>query len=720
MKKNTPPPKYLIILCTCLLFFSCGLTKDSPDKKANILGLNSIETSCKSKELRPHLILEQDISEDINCLEHGINQYIQIVRREESNYILLSRLQQFINKFFPKESKKTNQILKLTLQVNSLLFNDKSDRVSIDNIPLIFEILRLINSEGQLIYQLSTTINASNYSSLKDKLRLLVSDNLSRLQEILEKRSAGSNSFDIIQFINTYNKISLHSKIQPKSISHLLSLKKLFLGGNKNILTTNELSNLIGKVTNLTFSVLDILYANNSSHDIKARQLSYINQIKNISKNIADQGEQEIIFHHEDIITLIDIFTNLNTKNLERSFYILKEKMIGGNPVEYRLKDIKKIISLIKDLSEQLYFNTVTFDYLKKEMKSSSQIQNLSHRPPQVIYQDISKHKLYNYWKDFKKYIYQYRFFPAQNKIQQYDDNYHRSKYGLEQITFLRWVLKHTLKVWGHSYSSDEFMLSKYELNDVIMDNEGILKELNLWRDDTDKFISELITSIDLFQYNSDGDGILDAIEISEYINTALSGEQFTNIIHSKVLAHCPVINIETQAVSLKCFRKNIFSIIFSELKHQKYFKKLYRYIFFNSDEEIKQFLLNVEQASRLDSHNKKLINKVGLTRMLVTLSNIENIFIRYDLNKDNKLGYSELSLSYERFSDTILSLAQTENKKLGKSIFWYFVKNMKIPSKFKLLVFHAVAKKRKIISKRLNLSSIMLYFTQNSKQLLK
>ena len=128
--------KYLIIVCTCLLIFSCGLTKDSPDEEAQTLGLNSIETSCSSKELRPHLILEQDISEDINCLEQGINQYTQIVRRKENSYILLSSLQKFINKFFPKKSEKTNQVLKLTLQVNSLLFNDKEDRVSISNIPL--------------------------------------------------------------------------------------------------------------------------------------------------------------------------------------------------------------------------------------------------------------------------------------------------------------------------------------------------------------------------------------------------------------------------------------------------------------------------------------------------------------------------------------------------------------------------------------------------------
>ncbi|MBT6326573.1 MAG: hypothetical protein HOJ35_11435, partial [Bdellovibrionales bacterium] len=565
--------KYLIIVCTCLLIFSCGLTKDSPDEEAQTLGLNSIETSCSSKELRPHLILEQDISEDINCLEQGINQYTQIVRRKENSYILLSSLQKFINKFFPKKSEKTNQVLKLTLQVNSLLFNDKEDRVSISNIPLIFEILRLINSKGQLIYQLSSTLNASNYTSLKGKLHLLISEGLNRLQEILLKRSASNNTFDIIEFINTYNKITLQNKIKLKSISHFLSLKKLFLGGNKNIITNNELSNLLGKINHLTFSILDIIYINQNSYDIKTKQLNYLNQIKNISKNIADQGEQEIIFYHEDITNLIDLFTNLNTKNLERSLYILKEKMIGGNAAEYRLVDIKKIILLVKDLSEKLYFNTVTFDYLQTEMDSSSQIHTLNQRPPQLIYQGISKHKLYKYWKDFKKYIYQYRFFPAQNKIQQYDDDYHRSKYGLEQITFIRWILKHSLEVWGHSYFSDEFMLSKYELTDIIMDNEGILKELNLWRDDTEKFVSELITSIDLFQYNSDGDGVLDAVEISEYINTALSGQQFTNIVHSQVLIHCPVINIETQAVPIKCFRENIFNIIFSELKHQKYFK---------------------------------------------------------------------------------------------------------------------------------------------------
>lgn len=712
--------KYLIIVCICLLHFSCGLTKDSPDEKAHTLGLNSIESSCSSKGLRPDLILEQDISEDINCLEQGIYQYIQIVRRKENSYILLSSLQKFINKFFPKQSKKTNQVLKLTLQVNSLLFNDKKDRVSISNIPLIFEILRLINSKGKLIYQLSTTINPTNYPSVKNRLNTLISEGLNRLQKILVKRSASNKTFDIIEFINTYNEITHQNKIKLKSISHFLSLKKLFLGGNKNFVTNNELSNLLGKINDLTFSILDIIYINQSSYDIKIKQLNYLNQIKNISKNIADQGEREVIFYHEDIINLIDLFTNLNTKNIERSLYILKEKMIGGNAEEYRLIDIKKIILLMKDLSEQLYFNTITFEYLQSEMDSSGQIYTLNQRPPLLLYQYISKHKIYKYWKDFKKYIYEYRFYPAQNKIQQYDDDYHRSKYGLEQITFIRWVLKHSLEVWGHSYFSDEFMLSKYELTDIIMDNEGILKELNLWRDDTDKFVSELITSIDLFQYNSDGDGVLDAVEISEYINTALSGQQFTNIVHSKVLTHCPVINIETQSVPIKCFRKNIFNIIFSELKHQKYFKKLYQYTFFNSDEEIKKFLLNVEQASRLDSHDKQLMNKVGLTRMLVTLSNIENIFIRYDLNKNNKLDYSELNLSYTRFSDTILTLAKTENNKLGKSIFWYFIKYMKIPTKLKLVLFHAVTPKRKIVSRRLNLSSIMLYFTRNSKQLLR
>ena len=101
---------FLIFSLLCLS--SCGLNDEKP-ADADVYDLSNLEGSCELNTDALTDILEKDIKKDIDCLESNLNQFVDFVRRADSNFINRTELSKFIIKFFPESRNIAGDLLKL-------------------------------------------------------------------------------------------------------------------------------------------------------------------------------------------------------------------------------------------------------------------------------------------------------------------------------------------------------------------------------------------------------------------------------------------------------------------------------------------------------------------------------------------------------------------------------------------------------------------------------
>src|SRR5690606_15776003 len=117
--------------------------------------------------------------------------------------------------------------------------------------------------------------------------------------------------------------------------------------------------------------------------------------------------------------------------------------------------------------------------------------------------------------------------------IQYYTNSYRRYLTGVNLQTLIRFGLEKAFQGYGHPVldpvtGKTRFMAATIdELRAMFIDFKTAFVELKLWPNFFERFLSECQNSSDLFQFQSDGDGLINHTEASEYV---------ANIVSSKTL----------------------------------------------------------------------------------------------------------------------------------------------------------------------------------------
>ncbi|MCR9206112.1 MAG: hypothetical protein NXH75_16130 [Halobacteriovoraceae bacterium] len=152
----------LVAFIMSFSFFSCGLGDDAPED-TGIYDLGNLDGGCELKTENLHNILDQDVSKDIDCLKANLDQFVQFVRREDSNFIGRVELNRFTDKFFPDGQEVVGNLLKLVYDVNTLLLRDPKDKISVKNLDRFFKLFYIVNNEGRSLNALFTGLTKENY-----------------------------------------------------------------------------------------------------------------------------------------------------------------------------------------------------------------------------------------------------------------------------------------------------------------------------------------------------------------------------------------------------------------------------------------------------------------------------------------------------------------------------------------------------------------------------
>ncbi|MBT7609257.1 MAG: hypothetical protein HN576_05845 [Bacteriovoracaceae bacterium] len=715
--RNLKRQTFITVILSLFILGGCGLN-DYKDETLEVYDLGQLKGTCKFDTKKLGKILSEDIMFDIKCLESNLNQFVDFVRREDQDYIERHQLQQFVEKFFPENTASIDGMLTLVFELNSLLLKDPRSRIHIKNLPLFFNIFRVVNTDGRKLSQLYKDFDKTKYWERRDNIFEAISDLTNKALKIIgEKQSNINVEVNITDFIENLTEIMSKghdTELDFSMVESFLFVKRLFLGGEKDIITSFEFDDLLKSLPGLVIVLQDAIFAEGKVFNADSEKYYlYVKAIEDIQGFFQPFEADELILTHNDLLDLIKQLCKekYNVDNIGKSIYAIKERLVGGDSDIYSFADLINLMSWGSQIFESFFFNEVTWDHLADVLEQNKKLNNL-RMPDLPEYKLINKKRAKVHWKHFNEITKQFRLFQDDSSRILYNYRVNRTRKGYNSITIFRWLITKLMNSYGTNRETG-LSVSKDQLRTVVYDLEGILRELKLWQEDTERFITEVIGGSDNFQYQANGDGYAGKEEASEYFLTIFAASDIRKEMFVKMQVYCPLTAEDDESFEVSCYRSHFFNIFFDEMNLGSHFPMLKKYLYKIGSAKAQRHLKNMENYSRIIADPNLPMTQTDLTRLIIGLSNVETLVVRYDANQNGQLKGSELTNAFKVFKKLIIQVGGLDGstKFLAKSIFLYMVKKMEKPSITKLLAFHFFGNKKKIYAERYNVGAILSFF---------
>ena len=655
---------------------------------------------------------------------------------------MISDLNDFIRKFFQGQSESIVKGLSVIFQLNMILLKDEADQISRGNISPLFDLLIEVNRDAIVITDVLTEMskkeNQGRFFELRGQFNLAVTHFAQTTLSIIAKKSHGQQ-LNIKTFIlESAKKIGIND-VDADTIDAVIFLKKILVGGARDIITADEVEQLIGKVPAILNLTFDMFYVsgNNFKSDADYAQF-YLENIREMYKVIEFNQDNFQLLKVDQLTKLIKKVIGPTTKfdvdKFTPTLIALKSKLLKSDGDAFMLLDAKTILNLVEEITEQLYFDTLTYDAYQETLAVPNAITYLA--PIKLPgYEYLSERRLKELQENFQEIAIKFRYFRDETThLQYYGNEFKRSKYGFIELSAMRYVSTKILNSYGHDDNKNERQVSLLEFQAFLIDMKPVLQEFGLWTSNFETFARNAIFLADLFQNQSNGDFSVNTNEATEYISMIMAAVQLNTNVENEMSHYCDTgINKDDPLIYQDCYNEHFYEVLLNKLEYKKFFPRLYSYINGSSPEEIKGYLEGVEGFAR-DIHDPKVpLNKRESTLVLGAMLNIESTFLRFDANKDNiidnqtvvaydgKTPLTELDVAFKIYRTAIIAVAKLkpDQEKYAKSIFLYMIKYMEIPPQnswldnAKFLYFHLWGSTKPIYAKRLNIG-VLLYYLVN------
>lgn len=687
---------FTILTVIPLLFLSggCGYMNDKPIQNADVYKGEGLET-CKINASDLGDIFRKDQREQILCLQQNFIQFARLVRSKEPGSITEAELSLFVKRFFKGQSDAIIQGLSLIFQLNMLLLKDEADRISHSKISPLFELLVKINQEAIIMTDIINQLNKRdgpsgdniNFWELRKRFVQTTERFAASALEIIEKTPGLGKKLNIREFLTNLNTKIGGDRIEKETIDSFIFLKRAFSGGEKEIITSDETKIVIRKLPTLINGLFDIYFSKQIDFQNDAEQIKfYLLSLRELHNTIYFRQPNFELVNSDQLITVISKFNkDINAKAIMPSLEKLKEKIIGGKGDSFTLQDLNTTLHILKDLSEKVYFNYVTYEYPenKKILESPKAILKIEKfsLPEYSIFTPQRIEELHSSFSDTTRLFRYFR--NSKTKSPSYHRDFARNQYGLNEVNIMKWGVQKLLRAYGSSEDNENYEIDIPEFQKLLIDAKPLLEEFRLWSPKFQTFARNTIMLADLFQELSNGNQKVDSNEATEYLVMLLTSKELGKLIGQKLTDVCEGgFNPNDPVFDVTCFNEFYFQMFLNKLNYLKSFPQLTKYIHSSHRDEINQFIVGIEGFARDDARPEMPVTPRDATLTLGAMINVESTFLRFDKNQDNLVDYYELLGAFNVYRQTIISLAKLkkDQEKYAKGIFLYMVSKMEIP----------------------------------------
>ncbi|MBT7611398.1 MAG: hypothetical protein HN576_16680 [Bacteriovoracaceae bacterium] len=690
---------------------SCGLINDQ-QMSEKLYGMNSLQSVCKIDTEKFKQITKEDISPQIDCLENNLNKFAKFVRRKDQKLIEREELKKFMDKFMEMDIKLTDSLLYIVFQINSLVLKDNPNTIKVTNIRSFITLIRLFNREGIVLKSVMEDIKRDGYLNHRESFVKLMNKQSLLIKEIVNNRENNSCKIKILDFLK---KIKTSLKLPKKTLNlklvdSLLFIKKLFIGGKSQVLTSVDMDILIERLPQLVKVIFDAI--NVTPAYFKADHEYYRFQIENLTELesvILKLNLNENLIAHKQLMKLMEqLVPKYNWKYMSRSLLIAKKDFIKDQSTNYNFGNFRAFLNIYRQSLEIRFFNSLSFELLKDKLASPFPIQTLLF-PQHEAYKILTKEKNKELWREFKHIVLNYRVFTSPELLNTYSYNFRRTPTGINLMAIERWFSKKIYKIYAVDKSRDgEKSLSKDQARSFVYNYEELLAEFGILNNGAERLIRELIMGSDLFQEASNGDNRVQIDELAQVVPMVISSNKFGIEIYEKMNRYCDPMEVK-EGFDMNCYRENFFPILFYDLNFNTYFPNSFNYFKQTNHETIIQLLIDSEGQAKIDQSPHAPMTKTDMKRMMANVSNSEALFLKYDIDRNGYFDKVELDNLYNLFEHILTGISKLKpGSKLLRSLFSYIISKKKLPSKLALIKFHLLGRKKNIKATRANIAAIL------------
>lgn len=730
-----------LVIIPALLLASCGYVSDKPVENQDVYKTDELQT-CKIDVSKLGEIFKADQKVQIRCLQENFVQFTKYVRSKHPGAVTEAELSIFVKRFFTEQSDAIVKGLSLIFQLNMILLKDEADRISHSKISPLFELLVQVNQEAVILTNILKAMddkdNQKDFWTLRQKFNESTSRFVKSTIGVIENAPGMEQKLNMRTFIKEMStKIGDH-EIDNETIDSFIYMKKVLVGGDEEILTTQELKDVISKLPLIMGLVFDVYYVEAENFRTKAEEMKfYLTATRTIYHTIKfDQIDFELM-NSNQLVTLAEkVLKNYDVESFKPSIEALKERFIGGKKDSVTLKDLQTVISIVHDFFEKTFFTHITYDDgLNKIILSRPTPLTEKELLFKTIpgYEQFTKERIAQLFTSFTDTATNFRYFRDYSTGSAiYDTKILRNKDGFLEANIAKWISWKLLKAYGHVNSKGQMQISMDEFSRFLLDSKPLLEEFKLWSPNFKTFSRNAILLADLFQHQSNGDQLININEATEYIGMLLTAVEVSGKFSDSLTTVCdPGINPDDPVYEADCFNNNFYEVILSKLGYEKSFPRLGTYFRTATRTESMDYLKGVEGFARDNNAPGVPVGRRDATLILGAMLNIESTFIRFDINNDNIIDYNELSVAFLTYRSSIITLAglKPEQEKYAKGIFLYMASKMEVPktgtwlSDAKFGTFNSCVQSdtcRKwfmdeVFAKRLNIGKLLYYMVNQA-----
>ncbi len=352
----------LKILGLCLFMTGCGYFSDEPVPDAGTYSSEKLANSCEINVEELTQILEKDVHEQIDCLEQNLMNFTKYVRRENPDSVNDSELGGFIRRFFQGHAHIIIDSMGLIFDINSLFLRDSNNAISTENIKPLFNLLRVANTEMSSMTQ-TYKLYGDKKIALEDAQKSVQNDLQefsSQVKDIISKNGRGADSqINLKEFFERVSQQFETFQMTESTLNGILALKKLFLGGKREVLTRNELFTLLDQLPDMGSTAFFLLYADSSNQGSATHYFSQVSEsIQRLSEKVYPHRREEIIFKDGEVENLIRAFMGDDSDLYVEVAQKVKKHLLGtgSDTGPYTYHEMRNISFLSQAMIEGLIF----------------------------------------------------------------------------------------------------------------------------------------------------------------------------------------------------------------------------------------------------------------------------------------------------------------------------------------------------------------------------
>jgi hypothetical protein len=698
---------FLIVLLTIA---GCGDLRETKVVKTPTES-RRFNAGCKLEVQRFKKIFEEPIDYDIECLGKSMDLFLELVETDRPGHLSRVALENYVQRNLEDFDPDYLKVIRAIFKINHLIFGDSVDYISPKSLKSIISFAKELNRQSVIIYPMFKSkeeIPYIQHDIQRTRVFKTIDDLKSSFLKIfVRERNGRLDSLDVVEMLESFFGDD-HEDLEK--VKSLLFIKRVFLGGEKAIITHRELQDLIIKapqIGTVAFDLIRLKYVDlnqRSSFELLSSDLEQLEKILYFSA-----GVDQILFTIDDIILAVPQLTDSfpNFANYKKELIQIKMTLMTD-----------RVWSTGEDLSGQ-------------ENVTNDQFRVLFNHAKSIVKKGVFFHRMYEHYrvvmdsplsinlnvnevllrfpafgdsvKDFVRIVNNYRFYRGldengKSEPPYYTTAYRRNVHGAVETAMLEYAATLVMRRYGvetpggvGGYGMEKIHIRNLLgiLEDFLIDQDFLAPRRYYSSANTITLMSAL------FQYQSNGDSFVNANEIAEFGASILTGANVSKYFFEEIKKTCAVetANGQERFTDLNCYRQNFYPLLCK--KYRSHFPRMASWLGlpsncsnFTMTSENLEFLKTTEIAARtcvkFSDGSDVPVSEGDLMVIFVALLNIESTLTRWDKDMNNVMDPDEVEDSWAIYQSAIKGMARDIApiaEKLAKPIFKYLVKYEKVPS---------------------------------------